>query len=64
MKVPCIICSNITECKNPKAIAHICDNCNKGNLNKILKSLDYKKIKRIIEQDDKQLKLTKDGELI
>jgi len=62
--IPCIVCFKLSESKNKKTIAKVCDNCNKGNLNKILKNLDYKKLNEIIEKGNKNLELTKDGEII
>lgn len=59
--IPCIICDEQTESDNDKAIAKVCNKCNTGNLTTILKNVTHKKIK---ELTDKQIKLTKDGELI
>ena len=62
--IPCIICFELSEAKNDKAIAKICDNCEQNNLGNLLKTLDYKKVEEVLEKSKKELKLTKDGELI
>lgn len=60
--VPCILCSGQAESDNNKALAKICENCLKSdNLTSILKNIDLKKFKEIT---NKNVKLTKDGELI
>ena len=61
--IPCLICDREEEAINPKAIAKVCSKCdNPENSSNFLKSLNYKKVKEIL--DKKQLRLTKDGELI
>ena len=60
--IPCIICNNIVEEEDTRIIAKVCDNCNKGNLTNILKKIDYKNIKAII--NNQSVTITKNGELI
>lgn len=58
MRVPCIICKKLVETNKEHVIAAVCTKCNKGNLDKILKNLDYKKIKAMIP------KVTKNGKTV
>ena len=63
MKIPCLICDEQEDAINPKAIARICSRCDNPEDTKVfIKLLNYKKFKKILEQ--KQLRLTEDGELI
>jgi hypothetical protein len=49
---------------DPDAIACICNKCNKGNMNKFLKNINYKKVKEAIDKSKADIKLTEDGEII
>ena len=60
--IPCLICDNESEVINPKAIARICNKSDGEESGTFVKLLNYKKLMKIL--DNKQLKLTKDGELI
>lgn len=47
-KVPCIICKKIVKTDRVEVIATVCEDCNKGNLDKELKKLDYKTLKSMM----------------
>jgi len=53
MRVPCIVCKKLVEVKGKKNIATACDECNKGNLDKILKNLNYKEVEKLIPKTNK-----------
>lgn len=59
--IPCLICEDTSEAINPLAIAKICAKCDSEDGGVFVKSINYKKVKTILDQ---KLRLTKDGELI
>ena len=60
--IPCLICEDESEAINPLAIAKICAKCDNEDEGVFVKSINYKKVMDILDQ--KQLRLTEDGELI
>lgn len=62
--IPCLICFKLSEATNDKAIAKICKDCEKNNIDNFIKNLDYKKVQEVLEKSKNKIKLTKDGELI
>ena len=60
--IPCLICEDEAEAINSKAIARICAKCDNEDTGIFVKLLNYKTVMKIVDQ--KQLKLTEDGELI
>ena len=65
--IPCILCFQLYPAIDKNAIALVCDICQMEgeiNLQKVLKNVNYKQVKDAIDKSGRNLKLTKDGEII
>lgn len=57
-KVPCIICRKLVDTDIAEVMATVCEECNKGNIDKVLKNLDYKTLKSMMPI------VTSDGKMV
>ena len=48
MKIPCIVCKKLVKARTQKAIALVCQECNKGDIDNIIKKLTYKDVEKLI----------------
>jgi len=64
VKVPCVLCFKMIDMDLKNVLATICDECNTGDMNKVLKNLNYKQVKEAIDKNKSKITLTKDGEII